>query len=451
MSDRERTYWIETYGCQMNKYDSELVAGILHAAGYQAAESLSAAEVVLVNTCSVRESAERRVRGRLNALRAPKSDGSCRVLGVIGCMADRLRERLLREHPAVDLVLGPDEYRRLPELLDEIFARRTVSVLRDASCTSETYAGIEPVRQPGVSAWVAIMRGCNNFCSYCVVPYVRGRERSRPVDSIVAEVERLIALGFVEVTLLGQNVNSYRDGGHDFADLLARVAQVPGLVRLRFATSHPKDLSTKLIQTIAAHGVICKHVHLPVQSGSNRVLRAMNRGYTREQYLRLVAELRSAMPEIALSTDVIVGFPGEEAADFAHTRWLLEEVRFDAAFLFKYSPREGTAACRLQETVSEDEKQARLEELIALQKQITLEKNRGRVGSVVEVLIEGPSKKSARQVMGRTGGNMIVVLQERYLSPGRLVQVLVTGAEGHTLFGKVVGRRSLAEAATEQG
>ncbi|MBC7186807.1 MAG: tRNA (N6-isopentenyl adenosine(37)-C2)-methylthiotransferase MiaB, partial [Calditrichaeota bacterium] len=407
MSDRVRTYWIETYGCQMNKYDSELVAGILQGAGYQAAESLSAAEVVLVNTCSVRESAERRVRGRLNALKALKSDGACRVLGVIGCMAERLRERLLREHPAVDLVLGPDAYRRLPALLDSLIDKRMVGELRDASCASETYADIEPVREPGVSAWVAIMRGCNNFCSYCVVPYARGRERSRPVESIVAEVEKLVAQGFVEVTLLGQNVNSYRDGGHDFADLLARVAQIPGLVRLRFATSHPKDLSTKLIHTIAAHEVICKHVHLPVQSGSDRILQAMNRGYTREQYLRLLGELRSVMPEIALTTDVIVGFPGEEAADFLATRSLLEEARFDAAFLFKYSPREGTAAFRLQETVSEEEKQARLEDLIALQKQITLEKNRQRIGSVVEVLIEGRSKKSARQVMGRTEGNMI--------------------------------------------
>lgn len=446
MPDRAFTYHIETYGCQMNKYDSELVAGILQAAGYRASDVPSEADVVLVNTCSVRASAEERARGRLHALAAFKRQGSCRVLGVLGCMGERRKAILLRDEPAVDLVLGPDEYRKLPVLLAQLLGGQDLSEPGAVPCASETYAGIQPVRQPGISGWVAIMRGCNNFCSYCVVPYVRGPERSRSLASIVEEVEMLVANGFVEVTLLGQNVNSYRDGANDFADLLAKVAVIPGLCRVRFATSHPKDLSARLIHTIAAHETICKHVHLPVQSGSDRVLAAMNRRYTRQQYLQLVAELRRAMPDIALTTDIIVGYPGEDADDFAATRSLLEVVRFDAAFLFKYSPREGTAAFQVQETVSQAEKQRRLEELIALQKQITLEKNRERIGSVLEVLVEGPSKKSARRMMGRTQGNMIVVLKGPDARPGQLVRVLITGAEGHTLFGTVVSESSLAEA-----
>ncbi len=447
MPDRAFTYYIETYGCQMNKYDSELVAGILQAAGYRQSHAPSEADVVLVNTCSVRGSAEQRACGRLHALRALKRQGSCRVLGVLGCMGERLKASLLRNEPAVDLVLGPDEYRKLPVLLEQLLGGEEASHAGEVPCGTETYAGVKPVRQPGISGWVAIMRGCNNFCSYCVVPYVRGPERSRSLASIVEEVEGMVANGFVEVTLLGQNVNSYRDGAYDFADLLARVAGIPGLYRVRFATSHPKDLSAKLIDTIATRKTICKHVHLPVQSGSDKVLAAMNRRYTRAQYLQLVAELRRAMPGIALTTDVIVGYPGEDADDFAATRSLLEEVRFDAAFLFKYSPREGTAAFQVRETVSQVEKQRRLEELIALQKQITLEKNRERIGSVLEVLVEGPSKKSARRVMGRTEGNMIVVLKAPNAKPGQLVRVLITGAEGHTLFGTVVGEPSLAEAA----
>ncbi len=449
MPDAYVTYCIETYGCQMNKYDSEIVSGILHAAGYQRTERVEEAEVVLVNTCSVRENAERRVLGRLNALRVLKEAGKCRALGAIGCMAQRLRQRLCAQVPAVDFVLGPDEYRQLPGILAGLLSGAEAASVAPTSCGSEIYADVRPLRLPGISAWVAIMRGCNNFCSYCVVPYVRGRERSRSLDSVLHEVAELVAEGFVEVTLLGQNVNSYWDGAHDFADLLAAVAQVPGLLRVRFATSHPKDLSPKLMRTIASHPVICKHVHLPVQSGSSKVLAAMNRGYTREQYLSLVAELRALMAEIALSTDVIVGFPGEVAEDFAATRALLEEVKFDAAYLFKYSPREGTPAARLSETVSEEEKQARLEELIALQKAITLEKNRARVGSVLEVLVEGPSRKSAHQLMGRTEGNMIVVLRGRGARAGSLVRALITGAEGHTLFGEVIGEPALAGAMNE--
>lgn len=444
MPERSLTYCIETYGCQMNKYDSEIVGGILRAAGYQQIEYIEQADVVLVNTCSVRESAEQRVLGRLSALRALKTAGRCQVLGVIGCMAERMRARLLSQARGVDFVLGPDDYRRLPDLLARLLAGADVEETQPATCSAETYADVRPLRQPGVRAWVAIMRGCNNFCSYCVVPYVRGRERSRSLSSVLHEVAQLVDEGFVEVTLLGQNVNSYWDGAHDFADLLAAVAQVPGLCRVRFATSHPKDLTPKLARTICEHRVICRHVHLPVQSGSSRILAAMNRGYTREHYLRLVEDLRALMPDVALTTDVIVGFPGEDEEDFAATRSLLEEVRFDAAFLFKYSPREGTAAARLPETVSEEVKQARLEQLIAVQKVITLEKNRARVGSVLEVLVEGPSKKSPRQFMGRTEGNMIVVLRGRGARPGRLARVLITGAEGHTLFGHVVEEPTFA-------
>lgn len=451
MKNNKRTYFIETYGCQMNKYDSELVAGILVTHGYEQATSIEKADVVLVNTCSVRQHAEDRVRGRLNALRVLKNRNGKVVFGVLGCMAERLGSEIIKTQPFIDFTLGPDSYRKLPQVLSSLSAPK---VHNDSSDTIqgeqqdiaqdddivdeyETYGNILPRRVPGVSAWVAIMRGCDNFCSYCIVPYVRGRERSRPAAGVVREVEQLAQQGFVEVTLLGQNVNSYNDGKHEFADLLVKVAAVPGIERVRFATSHPKDLSDKLIEAIACTPQICNHIHLPVQAGSDTILNAMNRNYTRNQYLKLVGRIRKSIPDISLTTDIIIGFPGESEEDFKHTKNLVEQVQFDSAFVFKYSPREGTAAAALPDTVPEQEKINRLQEINAIQKRITLKRNEKLVGKKVEILVEGPSKKSDKDAMGRNQTNKIVVFPNGSQHVGELLQVEIIGTAGHTLFGKL--------------
>jgi tRNA-2-methylthio-N6-dimethylallyladenosine synthase len=429
---RPTTFYIRTYGCQMNKYDSEIVAGILEEQGLREVSTPEAADVVLINTCSVREHAEQRVLGYLEQLRPLKAARAGQRLAVIGCMAERLGSRLLEAKPFVDLAVGPDRYRELPRLLGLGDGNA------ELSGEAETYEGIWPSHRKGVSAWVAVMRGCDNFCSYCIVPYVRGRERSRPAESVLEEVRRLVAEGFVEVNLLGQNVNSYHDGRHDFADLLLLVADVEGIRRVRFATSHPKDLSEKLIEAIASHPNICPHIHLPVQSGSDRILERMNRRYTRGQYLRLVERIRARIPEVALTTDIIVGFPGETREDFEQTRSLVEEVQFDGAFVFRYSVRQGTAAAQLEDDVPELEKIARLEELNRLQKKISLRRNRAYVGRKVEVLVEGPNRKRPGQFVGRTDTNKIVVFSPSVpIEAGSFVRLRIVEATAHTLFGEL--------------
>ena len=435
MSERKpRKFYIKTYGCQMNKYDSELVAGLLQQHGLEPVAAPEDADVILVNTCAVRDHAEQRVLGHLTQLRLHKQADPSRKIGVLGCMAERMGQDLIAKRPFVDFVLGPDGYRKLPALLglDE-----RAEWEKDGQDRLETYTDIFPAHTEGVAAWIAVMRGCNNFCSYCIVPYVRGRERSRPAADVVSEVRRLAEQGYLEVTLLGQNVNSYWDGEHDFSDLLRLVAGVEGIARIRFATSHPKDLSDKLIDTIASEPKVCNHVHLPVQSGSSRILRLMNRKYTREQYLERVRRIRQAIPDVALTTDIIVGFPGETEEDFEQTRSLLEEVEYDGAFVFHYSVRPGTAAARLPDNVPHEEKIARLEELNRLQKKISLKKNRALVGRIEEVLVEGPNRKRPGQYIGRTETNKIVVFRPgREESKRGIVKLLITDASAHTLFGR---------------
>ncbi len=440
MKDKSKKYYIETYGCQMNKYDSELVAGILNQEGYQPARTLEESDLILVNTCSVRQHAENRVFGRLDALRLLKKQRPEVIIGVLGCMAMRWQDELLHQKPFVNFVLGPDNYRGLPSILDKLGNGSRNSQLKLAEFDDhEVYSDMYPSRTSGVSAWVAIMRGCNNFCSYCIVPYVRGRERSRAACEVVREVQRLVQQNFVEVALLGQNVNSYHDGENDFADLIRMVAEVPGIQRVRFATSHPKDLSPRLIDAMAEQANICHHLHLPVQSGSDHVLQLMNRKYTRAHYLNLIESLRAKIPDVGLYTDIIVGFPGETEQDFELTMQLVEQVKFDGIFVFKFSPREGTAAYRLKETVSEAEKVRRLEQLNAIQDAITLEKNQQMVGTVVQILVEGRSRKSrAHQYMGRTESNKIVVFQGDPTLVGRLIDVKIVAAEGRTLFGEPI-------------
>ena len=432
--------YFETYGCQMNKYDSELVAGILGQQGYQLTDKADKSDLILINTCSVREHAERRVFGRLDALRQLKKQKPELVIGVMGCMAARLKDGITENKPFVNFVVSPDNYRSIPRILQQIENNGADSHFTLTEFNEyEDYGELFPSHTKGVNAWVAIMRGCNNFCSYCIVPYVRGRERSRKLANVINEVERLARQNYKEITLLGQNVNSYHDGEYDFADLILRAADVPGIERVRFATSHPKDLSKKLIDAIASHAKICNHIHLPVQAGSDKILKAMNRRYTREHYFHLVEKVRAKIKNLGLYTDIIVGFPGETDEDFQDTADLLKEIEFDGAFIFKYSPREGTAAARLQETVSEKEKVDRLKQLNEIQDRISLKINKKLIGKIKTVLVEGPSKKAKpNQYMGRTETNKIVVFDSETSIVNNLISVRIVDVKGHTLFGKIV-------------
>lgn len=438
--------YLETYGCQMNVSDSEIVASILTDTGYGLTRDPAEADVVLLNTCAIRDNAEQKVRRRLDYFRARKrKSGEAITIGVLGCMAERLRHRLLEEERLVDLVVGPDAYRDLPRLLDRSLdlgqARVNVQLSRE-----ETYADIAPVRYDtnGVSAFVSIMRGCDNMCSFCVVPFTRGRERSRPADSILSEVRRLVDQGFKEVTVLGQNVNSYLDSHNgtpvNFADLLFRISEVSDDLRIRYSTSHPKDCSDALLQVHRERHNVCNFIHLPVQHGNSDVLRRMRRTYTRDGYLALIERARSIVPGIALSTDIIAGFCGETEEEHEDTLSLMREVRYDHAFMFIYSERPDTYAARkLSDDVPDEVKKRRLSQIIALQQEISLERNRAEVGSVHRVLVEGPSKRSSEQLAGRTDGNKVVVFDAGGASKGDYVDVLVTDCTSATLMGAMVG------------
>lgn len=433
--------YIETYGCQMNVADSEVVAAVMGMAGYDTVDSVEEADAILLNTCSIRDNAEQKILSRLQTLAALRRKNRSRrlIVGVIGCMAERVREGLV-EHHGVDIVAGPDAYLDLPNLFAA--AETGARAVNVELSTTETYRDIIPSRITGnrVSGFLSIMRGCNNFCSYCIVPYTRGRERSREVDSILREVADLRARGFREVTLLGQNVNSYRYAGPDgetvnFARLLALVAEAAPDMRVRFSTSHPKDMSDETIDTIARYPNICNHVHLPVQSGSNAVLKSMNRKYTREWYLGRVAAIRERIPDCGLSTDLFTGFHDESEEDFEQTLSLMREAAFDSAFMFKYSERPGTLASReMPDNVPEDVKIARLNRMIALQNELSAESNRRDIGKVFEVLVEGVSKRSTAQWVGRTQQNKTCVFPRGDFRVGDLVKVRVREASSATLI-----------------
>ena len=437
---------IETYGCQMNVADSEVVASIMKMAGYETCETLDEADAVFLNTCSVRDNAEQKIVHRLEALTALRRKGRKLIVGVLGCMAERVKDGLLNQHGA-DLVAGPDAYLTLPDLIAQAEAGQKAMNI-ELSLT-ETYRDIVPERFCGsrISGFVSIMRGCNNFCHYCIVPYTRGRERSRDVESILREVRDLEAHGYKEVTLLGQNVNSYcwtpEEGGEaatvNFPELLRRVARaVPGM-RIRFSTSHPKDMSDETLRVIAEEPNVCRHIHLPVQSGSDRILKLMNRKYTREWYLGRVAAIRAIVPDCGLSTDIFAGYCSETLEDHALSLSLMRECGFDSSFMFKYSERPGTYASRhLADDVDEAEKVRRLEELIALQNELSAESNRRCVGREYEVLVEGVSKRSREQLFGRTEQNKVVVFDRGGHRPGELVRVRITGSSTATLLGEVV-------------
>lgn len=434
--------FIETYGCQMNVADSEVVATIMKMADYDICNNLDEADAVFMNTCSIRDNAEQKIYGRLQYFKSLNNKGRKLIVGVLGCMAERVKEDLFKH--GADLVAGPDSYLDLPNLISA--AEQGLEAVNVTLSTTETYREIIPTRigNNRISGFISIMRGCNNFCSYCIVPYTRGRERSRAVDSILAELNDLKDKGFKEVTLLGQNVNSYlfkEDGNEtDFADLLAIVADAAPEMRIRFSTSNPEDMSDKILETMAAHKNICKHLHLPVQSGSSSVLKRMNRKYDREWYLDRIAAVKRIIPECGISTDVFCGFSGETLEDQQQTLSLMREVGFDSAFMFKYSERPGTFASRhYPDDIAEEEKIRRLNEIIALQNGLSLESNRRDIGKTFEVLVEGYSKRSREQMCGRTQQNKMIVFPKGNAKPGDFVMVKVSEATSATMLGEIVG------------
>ena len=438
----ERKLFIETYGCQMNVADSEVVASIMEMDGYAVTNKIEEADAIFVNTCSVRDNAEQKVLGRLQYFQSLQRKKRTLIIGVLGCMAERVKEELISNH-GVDLVVGPDSYMDLPNLVGAVeHGEKAINV---ELSTQETYKDVIPLKIGGIniSGFISIMRGCNNFCTYCIVPYTRGRERSRDVESILNEVRDMRDKGFREVTLLGQNVNSYLfkkgDESITFPMLLERVALEAPDMRIRFTTSHPKDMSDDTLTVIAKYPNLCRHIHLPAQSGSSRILKIMNRKYTREWYMDRIAAIRRILPDCAISTDLFCGFHSETQDEYEETLSLMREVGYDSAFMFKYSERPGTfAAKNLEDNIPEDEKVRRLQGMIDLQNKLSEESNLRDVGKVFEVLVEGFSKRSREQLFGRTSQNKVVIFDKQNFKVGQFVKVRVTGASSATLFGQPI-------------
>lgn len=436
-----KNIYIETYGCQMNFSDSEIVSSIMTENGYAITQEIDNADIIFINTCSIRDNAEQRVRKRLANLNALKKKKPELKVGILGCMAERLKSKLLEEEQVVDLIVGPDAYRDLPKLMLSVESgQRAINVILSAE---ETYGDISPVRldKNKISAFISIMRGCQNYCAYCVVPFTRGKERSRKPETILAEAKQLFDEGYRELTLLGQNVNSYQweKESMGFPELLSEVAQINPLLRVRFATSHPKDISDKLIQTIAKYPNICKSIHLPVQSGSNRILDLMNRKYSRECYLERITSIKTLIPDCGISTDIISGFCTETEIDHQQTLSIMKAVAYDYAFMFKYSERPDTmAAKKYKDDVPEAIKSKRLTEIIDLQQQLSLTANKKNIGSIVEVLVEGFSKKSQLQLSGRNSQNKVVVFPKENFKPGDYVNVKILNCTTATLIGEAV-------------
>ena len=440
--ETNKKLFIETYGCQMNVADSEVVASVMQMAGYELTEHIEEADAIFVNTCSVRDNAEQKIYGRLQYFNSLRKKKKSLLVGVLGCMAERVKDDLIQNHH-VNLVAGPDSYMDLPNLIGA--AEQGEKVMNVELSTQETYKDVMPLKLPGVhiSGFVSIMRGCNNFCTYCIVPYTRGRERSRDIDSILSEIRNMDANGFKEVTLLGQNVNSYlfeKEGERiNFSMLLEKVAQEVPNMRVRFVTSHPKDMSDETLHVIARYPNICRYIHLPAQSGSSRILKIMNRKYTREWYLDRISAIRRILPDCAISTDLFCGFHSETEEDYQETLSLMREVGYDSAYLFKYSERPGTyAAKHLADDVPEEVKVRRLQGLIDLQNKLSEESNLRDVGKTFEVLVEGFSKRSREQLFGRTSQNKVVIFDKKNFRVGQFIQVKITGASSATLFGEPI-------------
>ena len=433
----QKTYYIETYGCQMNVYDSELVSNMMKLSGYKQTDNLEIADAIFLNTCSIREKAEETVHNRLSNFQHLKRKNPSMLIGVLGCMAQNLKDVLLEDKPYVDIILGPDSYRNLPKIIKD--RTKSSDHLVDTKLSKfEIYDDLFPARTEGVNSWVSIMRGCDKFCTFCIVPFTRGRERSRPIDSIVKEVENGVENGFVEFTLLGQNVNSYKTPDGKFPTLLDRIAQIDGVKRLRFTSPHPRDVDDEMLEVMVKHDNICNQVHLPLQAGSDRILKRMNRSYTSADFLALAEKIRAYMPDCTLTTDVIVGFPGETEDEFLETLSVIDKIKFNFAYMFKYSSRPGTKASQYDEQIEEDAKQDRLERLIELQLKNTLIQNRSLIGKTVKVLVEKVSKKSKDQWSGRTEGGMWVIFDRNNENIGEVINIRIDDARGVTLFGSRV-------------
>jgi tRNA-2-methylthio-N6-dimethylallyladenosine synthase len=432
-----KKFAIQTYGCQMNVADSELVEGILTNLGLEKTSDYDEADAIFLNTCAIRENAETKVHSKLGNLHKIKLNKPHLIIGVLGCMAQNLKDDLLKNKPYVDIILGPDSYRKIPDLLNRHIIDNK-SIVDTKLSRHEVYENLFPKRGDTFNAWVSIMRGCNKFCSFCIVPFTRGRERSRSIESIVEEVKKAVDKGFIEITLLGQNVNSYKYDGKSFSDLLLAVSDIEGVKRIRYTSPHPQDINVELLEVMASRKNICNYVHFPMQSGSNEVLKRMNRTYTREHFYDMAMKIREIMPNCGLSTDIIVGFPGETDEQFRETLDLMEAIKFNSAFTFKYSPRPYTKAEQFSDQITEDIKKARLDEMLILQRQHTLELNQEMVGSFQQVLIEKESKKSNLHWAGRTDSNEWVIIEKNNSNIKDIVPVQISSATGVILHGKEI-------------
>tara|TARA_B100000212_G_scaffold49916_2_gene32258 strand:- start:4014 stop:5339 length:1326 start_codon:yes stop_codon:yes gene_type:complete len=432
-----KKFAIQTYGCQMNVADSELVEGILTNLGLEKTADYDEADAIFLNTCAIRENAETKVHSKLGNLHKIKLNKPHLIIGVLGCMAQNLKDDLLKNKPYVDIILGPDSYRKIPDLLNRHITDNK-SIVDTKLSRHEVYENLFPKRGDTFNAWVSIMRGCNKFCSFCIVPFTRGRERSRSVESIVEEVKKAVDKGFIEITLLGQNVNSYKYEGKSFSDLLLAVSDIEGVKRIRYTSPHPQDINVELLEVMASRKNICNYVHFPMQSGSNEVLKRMNRTYTREHFYDMAMKIREIMPNCGLSTDIIVGFPGETDEQYRETLDLMEAIKFNSAFTFKYSPRPYTKAEQFSDQVSEDVKKVRLDEMLVLQRKHTLELNQEMVGTFQQVLIEKESKKSNLHWAGRTDSNEWVIIEKNNSNIKDIVPVQIASATGVILHGKEI-------------
>ena len=432
-----KKFAIQTYGCQMNVADSELVEGILTKLGLEKTSDYDEADAIFLNTCAIRENAETKVHSKLGNLHKIKLNKPHLIIGVLGCMAQNLKDDLLKNKPYVDIILGPDSYRKIPDLLNRHITDNK-SIVDTKLSRHEVYENLFPKRGDTFNAWVSIMRGCNKFCSFCIVPFTRGRERSRSVESIVEEVKKAVEKGFIEITLLGQNVNSYKFEGKSFSDLLLSVSEIEGVKRIRYTSPHPQDINVELLEVMASRKNICNYVHFPLQSGSNEVLKRMNRTYTREHFYDMAMKIREIMPNCGLSTDIIVGFPGETDEQYRETLDLMEAIKFNSAFTFKYSPRPYTKAEQFSDQIAEDIKKERLDEMLILQRKHTLELNQEMVGTFQQVLIEKESKKSNLHWAGRTDSNEWVIIEKNNSNIKDIVPAQITSATGVILHGKEI-------------
>jgi tRNA-2-methylthio-N6-dimethylallyladenosine synthase len=439
----KKSYFIQTYGCQMNVADSELIEKILNDQGYNKSNEPQNADAIFINTCAIRDHAEQKVHSILGRFAKIKKDKPSILLGVVGCMAQSLKHDLLEKRPYVDIILGPDSYRRLPDLLER--TKKNKKSLVDTKLSRfEVYDDLFPSRKEGINAWISIMRGCDKFCTFCIVPFTRGRERSRSMASILNEAEVAVKQGFKEITLLGQNVNSYNHQGIRFNQLIENVAKIPGIDRIRFTSPHPNDFPLDLLYTMAEYPNICNYVHLPMQSGSDRILNRMNRDYSKEEFVEISKRIRNILPNVGISTDIIVGFPGETDTDFQDTMETMKEIKFDSAYNFKYSPRRGTKASEYDDQVNDDVKNERLDQIISLQKKHTLERNLSLIGSTQKVLIEKESKLSKDQWAGRTDSNKWIMFDKGSLKIKDMVDVKVIDAKGITLAGRTLNIPNVA-------